>query len=517
MPVNIRTETAIQDAALNLTIAQSNGQLTDMDPKAVLSILHEAPTLEIATLYQSLWEIMRTFYFQDAEGEDLDARMADLGLTRQGAVAATATVTCSLESTVTDDVLVPAATQLYAEKADGTKIYYSSDEDVYLAARGRSVSGATPATTTTIAVNDAFQINLDGDGAQAFSIGTQGTGAAVAAAIQVAVRALVAVTPAKQPAYDAFNCDYSATVTGCYCWRSGTVGTSSSCVVSAAVAANGADDLKMGVMYGGTETVGAWTDTIAVTADTAGTGGNVAAGAIANLTSGISGVSGVSNLSRIDNGVDQWSDQEFVNYYLLWLGGLPRPIASLPIPMPAGGTVAALEYAARAYVFDDGVKHVRSAKCYEYPTGEAGDDDEVVILYIWTDAGSPTEAQLTEIQGEIDGDDTAEHPGWRPAGITVVAKAATARTVPVWVTVTAKTDVNTSTLEEQIENVIVLYFAGLDIGQSVYPSKIREAISRYSSSYIDYVLLTPTASVDFTVDESSGEKATLGTIVVSVA
>ncbi len=118
---------------------------------------------------------------------------------------------------------------------------------------GRSVSGATPSTNPA-ANQRQFMINLDGDGAQLVVIGPgPATGADIASAIQTAVRAMTAATPARQAAYNGFTCTFTTT----YNLVSGTTGTGSAVVVTDAAAQNAAGVLKLGVANVGVETPGA--------------------------------------------------------------------------------------------------------------------------------------------------------------------------------------------------------------------------------------------------------------------
>lgn len=115
---------------------------------------------------------------------------------------------------------------------------------------GKSVSGATPATTATALT---FSVNVSGDGAQSIVVDDGGThtGAAVAAAIQVAIRALTANSAFNQAAITTATCVYTTV----YTITSGSIaatGAPSSVVVTGA----GAATLKLGAGNGGTETAG---------------------------------------------------------------------------------------------------------------------------------------------------------------------------------------------------------------------------------------------------------------------
>ena len=100
---------------------------------------------------------------------------------------------------------------------------------------GTSQSGPNPPTSPP-ADHRRFSINLDGDGPRDITIpGDANTGAAVAAAIQAAVRALSANGAVHQPAYDNFTATFQTPGGGAqpfYLLTSGTKGTTSRVVVT---------------------------------------------------------------------------------------------------------------------------------------------------------------------------------------------------------------------------------------------------------------------------------------------
>lgn len=94
---------------------------------------------------------------------------------------------------------------------------------------GTSVSTAA-ASTNPAADQRSFTINLNGDGPKEVVIGPgPATGLDIAKAIQDAVRALFPNIPANQAAYSQFTCTFTTT----YNLTSGTIGTTSSVVVTA--------------------------------------------------------------------------------------------------------------------------------------------------------------------------------------------------------------------------------------------------------------------------------------------
>jgi flagellar hook protein FlgE len=121
-----------------------------------------------------------------------------------------------------------------------------------------SLVGSGSSTTTTAAGNNSFNINLNGDGAQTVTVANGLTGAALATAIQNAVRSLTPNDPYLAAAYSGFT----ATVgpTGVFTFSSGITGTPNNSTTGTGdvtVTANGGDTLAANLnMTGGTQTTG---------------------------------------------------------------------------------------------------------------------------------------------------------------------------------------------------------------------------------------------------------------------
>jgi flagellar hook protein FlgE len=109
--------------------------------------------------------------------------------------------------------------------------------------RGNVVASAASVTTTAAGAN-SFTINLNGDGAQTVTVANGLTGAALATAIQNAVRALVPADPFKAAAYSGFTA--SVNPSNIFTFTSGITGTTNNSTTgtgTVVVAANGADTL----------------------------------------------------------------------------------------------------------------------------------------------------------------------------------------------------------------------------------------------------------------------------------
>ena len=123
--------------------------------------------------------------------------------------------------------------------------------------RGNVVASAASVTTTAAGAN-SFTIDLNGDGVQTVTVANGLTGAALATAIQNAVRALVPNDPFKAAAYSGFTA--SVNPSNIFTFTSGITGTTNNSTTgtgTVVVAANGADTLATDLnMTTGTSTTG---------------------------------------------------------------------------------------------------------------------------------------------------------------------------------------------------------------------------------------------------------------------
>src|SRR5262245_8483729 len=164
--------------------------VTDLNKIAVVRQLLEGDASSLADLYYALFTTLQSFYISTAEGVDLDLRGRDFSVARDPGQAASDPVTFTPLASGIEDIPLPAPQVVQATLADGTQVLYRSLGDLVLRPSGRSVSGQAPATALTSGVNDRIAVNLDGDGARTIILGTQTTGAGVAAAFLAVMRAL---------------------------------------------------------------------------------------------------------------------------------------------------------------------------------------------------------------------------------------------------------------------------------------------------------------------------------------
>ncbi|MDP3090314.1 MAG: flagellar hook protein FlgE [Nitrospira sp.] len=121
-----------------------------------------------------------------------------------------------------------------------------------------NIIGSSASVTTSAAGNNAFTINLNGDGVQTVTVANGLTGSALASAIQSAVRSLTATNPYVQAAYDGFEATVGAS--NIFTFRSGISGTTNDAAANTGaviVAASGANTLAANLnMLAGTSTTG---------------------------------------------------------------------------------------------------------------------------------------------------------------------------------------------------------------------------------------------------------------------
>jgi hypothetical protein len=123
------------------------------------------------------------------------------------------------------------------------------DTVTFAASAGTSVSGASPSTDISSGPGAKFHISVDGSAAKEVTLTLAGlnTGAAIASAIQTAVRALEGTE------FSAVACAYSNSV---YTITSASGGTGSSVVITPGSSLDVSAALKLGKANGGTETQG---------------------------------------------------------------------------------------------------------------------------------------------------------------------------------------------------------------------------------------------------------------------
>lgn len=196
---------------------------------------------------------------QAADGSytDLASAFGDLNRMR-GILAGKVTLNGVNPTAVTMTADAPAAIAGTEEEPflleDGFTLIVDPDEAgddtvTFEATAGTSVSGASPSTNISGGPGTKFRISVDGGVAQEVTLTLTGltTGAAIATAIQTAIRAL------EGDEFDAVTCGFAD---GLYTITSGSKGTGSSVVIAPGSSLDVAAALKLGAANDGTETPG---------------------------------------------------------------------------------------------------------------------------------------------------------------------------------------------------------------------------------------------------------------------
>jgi uncharacterized phage protein gp47/JayE len=475
--------------------------ITDISAISIIRQLCEGLASTQADLEYDLYTLGRSFYLTTAEGADLDIRGADHGLRRDAGQAASDPVTFYALATHLDDIPVTAQQVVQATLADGTEVLYRSLGEHVLTPSGRSISGPAPGTALTGGTNAQVALTLDGDGVRTVNLGTQTTAVGIASALQAAVRALVALTPSHQSAYNLFRCDYSVTTPGAYTLRSGTAGETSSCVVTPAAAQDASATLKLGLAAGGLESVGQRSLAVPVVCDTIGVLGNVGAGQINQLAGAIPGIDHVANAFLFSNGREPASDDAYrqdIRSYLLALGR---------------GTKDALERAVAHTVSADGQMHVMSSQVlYGAST---------IQVFVCDGRSLTIGAQsdvIQAVQDELDG--LGQEPGgWEPAGNVAGVAAAVVLTVNIAVTVLLGPTPDLVSAQQALRNAIYQMLYSWPVGASLSYSQLTVKINETVVEVIDNAFTQPVAfstNPPTLVGGGLGQKIMPGTITVAV-
>ena len=456
MPPTIRPQAVILDELLSALVR--SGLVTDIAPISITRMFASGVSVTVAELYYSLYTLYRSFFLTMATGADLDIRGNDLGLPRHVGQAASGEVVYTREPTYSEDIVLLAPQHLQPVVEPGALApTYSTVGDARLAPSGRSLSGPAPLTSTQTGVNDQLTLSIDGDTPQTVTLGTQTSGAAVAAAIQGAVRALMAVTPALQPGYDLFRADWNSTAVNAYALRSGTAGPASSVVVTVGPGNDGSAVLKLGVTQGGTEAPGMDSLSVPVVADVLGTGSNLSAEQLTLQQAPVGGVQSVRNPLPLVDGRDPASDDAYrqdVQAYLLALGR---------------GTGDSIVRAAQSARLPNGTQPVQSAQAV--PDGDAH-----VRVFVSDNRSRTLGAQpdvVQAVQDELDGRG-AQVGGWVACGVTAKVEPARVRVTDVTASVIVGPTPDLAMAQRACVQAITQALLAAGVGETVgYVSMLR--------------------------------------------
>jgi len=232
---------------------------------------------------------------------------------------------------------------------------------------------------------------------------------------------------------------------------------------------------------------------VPVEAEEVGKAYNVSSATIIIIEDDITGVEFVTNANPATGGVDVESDYAYHSRFQRYLEGLGK--ANL-----AGVIAGALS-----------VDQITSASIVEHFPPLAN-----VNAHLYVDDGSSlgvSAAKLAEVQSVIDGDGTAENPGYRAAGVNIVVAKPSVVTQNVTVVVTAVSEgVDINQLIADVQVAIVDYVNSLGIGADIIYAELVAAVMGVFGVF-DCTFSTPTANVII----SATQVGRVGTLSVTVA
>jgi uncharacterized phage protein gp47/JayE len=203
---------------------------------------------------------------------------------------------------------------------------------------------------------------------------------------------------------------------------------------------------------------------------------NVPADAIDTIVDDVDGVDSIDSSTAATGGVNIESDLQYNNRFQAFVEGLGR------------ANVAGLEAGALEI---DGITSVSVVEIFP----PSAPDYQTVDLYV--DDGSPTgvsTAKIAEVQSQIDGDGTAENPGYRAAGIRVLVQKPQVVTQPVAITVTPVSGVDTEQVATDIETAVTAYVNALGVGADIILNALRREAMEVFGVY-DIDITDPTDNV----------------------
>lgn len=228
----------------------------------------------------------------------------------------------------------------------------------------------------------------------------------------------------------------------------------------------------------------------AIKAVESGKSGNVPAGTITILVSGLSGIDSVVNASNVGGGVDEESDAEYLSRFRTYLLGLAKSNRW-------GVITGALNNPA-----------LRSASLVEHFPPKSG----LYNFTLYLDDGSGTVSQpvIDAVKASVDGDGTAESPGYRAAGINVDYLAPSSVPVSVIGSVVVSFAVELSEAKSTIDAAVLEFLNSKIIGEDVIRAQMQKIILNYPW-VLDLDISSPAGNIAI----SEGQIARAGTITLA--
>lgn len=245
--------------------------------------------------------------------------------------------------------------------------------------------------------------------------------------------------------------------------------------------------------------------------------GYTAANTITILGNGTAGLVSVVNTSPLTNGSGPASDAEFRQHFRNWLDALN------------GCSRGALLFDVLGYQDSLTGRRVRSAAVQEWDgAGLLNENGRNVAMIVYVDEGIGAAAAeaatahsslVAAVQRFIDGSDTQDRPGVRPAGSPVAVVAAKARLVDVSVHIDIDSKFGVGTITSRVRAAIETHLAALPVGGRLISGELQGQLIlarlvndvQDLEGVLDARFATPAANVAI----PTGYKATAGQIVIT--
>ncbi len=229
---------------------------------------------------------------------------------------------------------------------------------------------------------------------------------------------------------------------------------------------------------------------VAVRALEAGSNGNVPAGTITVPVSSVDGVDTITNYGSVGGGVNEETDAEYLARFRAYLLGLAKSntwgLVSGALLNPA----------------------LRSASIIEHFPPRSGLYN--LTLYLDDGAGTVSATTIAAVKNVVDGDGTAENPGYRAAGINVDYLAPSIVTVDVTAEVYFSYDVSSDEAKSLIDAAVLEFLNAHIIGEDVIRAQLQKVILNFPW-VLDLDVSDPTGNTAI----GSGQIARAGTIAIT--
>lgn len=379
-------------------------------------------------------------FLKYAYGENLDNLGLLKGVTRKGPEPATVTMQFSTEDQPTQDIVIPAGTEVAASD----DVYFATDEDCTITA---AVRASTTLTVTITAQDNAVTIPagttvMDDDEAVIFRTTDPLT---IAAGSTSGTVNAVADEP-------------------------GTIenGHANGTFTKFGITVAGLSKISNTTTSGGVDSDGS--ATVTATCEDDGTIGNgYLAGSITDMIDDVEGVDSCTNIDESATGTDTESDDE-----------LRERIYNAPAMYSVAGPTLAYKYLVEEY--SDDIQDVSVV---------SPSDGEVDVYFILTDGVLPGDTAITEISEYLSSDNI------RPLTDKVVVKAPTTVTYNITVTYhIRKSDAKSEeTIKGDVEDALEQYqtWQGGAIGRSIDPGQLTTYLREVGAVQITVTAPTITA------------------------